>query len=181
LPTLEFAVGAVCGPSGRILLVGLTRRAGAGRLGYAEAVQVELPTARMGEFAGTFFERFRGGVRHDPQDVGGEYRSVLGLPGGFSSPLLAAFEAPARRAGMTLVQGKGSDTDTLGAKTVLVPPAAVGPQPIAAGLNPKARRRVSARRRARGARGLTTPARAWAGVRLGGVSVPPGGGVPPVP
>lgn len=112
---------------------------------------------------------------------GGEYRSVLGLPGGFSSPLLAAFEAPARRAGMTLVQGKGSDTDTLGAKTVLVPPAAVGPQPIAAGLNPKARRRVSARRRARGARGLTTPARAWAGVRLGGVSVPPGGGVPPVP
>ena len=67
--------------------------------------------------------------------------------------MLAAFEAPARRAGMTLVQGKGSDTDTLGAKTVLVPPAAVGPQPIAAGLNPKARRRVSARRRARGARG----------------------------
>ena len=64
-------MGAVCGPSGRILLVGLTRRAGAGRLGYAEAVQVELPTARMGEFAGTFFERFRGGVRHDPQDVGG--------------------------------------------------------------------------------------------------------------
>ena len=165
-------MGAVCGPSGRILLVGLTRRAGAGRLGYAEAVQVELPTARMGEFAGTFFERFRGGVRHDPQDVGGEYRSVLGLPGGFSSPLLAAFEAPARRAGMTLVQGKGSDTDTLGAKTVLVPPAAVGPQPRApAGVGKAA---------GEGRAGAEC-ARAWAGVRLGGVSVPPGGGVPPVP
>ncbi|KAJ1467622.1 hypothetical protein T484DRAFT_1858200 [Baffinella frigidus] len=44
------------------------------------------------QFADAFFERFRSGVRHDPQDKGGEYRSVLGLPDGINSRFIGAFK-----------------------------------------------------------------------------------------
>ena len=37
-------------------------------------------------------------MRHDPQDRGGEYRSVLGLPGGESSPLFDYVKQAASRA-----------------------------------------------------------------------------------
>ena len=57
------------------------------------------------------------------QDSGGDYRSLLGLPGGVNSSLYATVaEALSARPGaaMTLVPGQGSEGDTLQARTVLV-------------------------------------------------------------
>lgn len=55
-------------------------------------------------------------------DRGGEYRSLIGLPGGMKSADFAEVEAAAKRDGLTLklVEGKGDDSDTLGKKIVWV-------------------------------------------------------------
>jgi hypothetical protein len=92
-----------------------------GTLGHAEAVEVTIPASRVGDFAQSFFSIFgRQGMRHDPQDRGGEYRSVLGLPGGQASPLYAAIAAAAAGTPMRLVSGVGDEGDTLAARSVLV-------------------------------------------------------------
>lgn len=55
-------------------------------------------------------------------DRGGEYRSLIGLPGGMNSADFPDVEAAAKRDGLTLklVEGKGDDKDTLGKKIVWV-------------------------------------------------------------
>ena len=58
--------------------------------------------------------------RVDPMDRGGEYRSLLGLPGGSSHPSYQAVEVAANAKGMTLALGKGNDPDTIGTKMVYV-------------------------------------------------------------
>jgi hypothetical protein len=58
--------------------------------------------------------------RVDPQDRGGEYRSLLGLPGGTSHPSYSAVEDAATKAGFKLLAGKGNDPDTLGKQMVFV-------------------------------------------------------------
>jgi peptide methionine sulfoxide reductase MsrA len=94
-----------------------------GRLGHAEAVQVEIPQSALPRFSKKYFDLFgTRGMRHDPQDRGGEYRSVLGLPGGVDSPLFetvkqAALDSPG---GMKLYLGRGDEPDTIGDKAVLV-------------------------------------------------------------
>jgi len=94
-----------------------------GKLGHAEAVQLEIPSSALPRFANKYFSLFgTRGFRHDPQDQGGEYRSVIGLPGGSDSPLFdvikqAALESPG---GMKLYAGRGDEPDTLGDKAVIV-------------------------------------------------------------
>lgn len=86
-------------------------------------MQVEIPQSALPRFSKKYFDLFgTRGFRHDPQDRGGEYRSVLGLPGGVNSPLFdvvkqAAQESPG---GMKLFLGKGDEPDTIGDKAVLV-------------------------------------------------------------
>lgn len=58
--------------------------------------------------------------RVDPQDRGGEYRSLIGLPGGTLHPLYPAIEQAASNAGFKLQVGKGNDPDTLGKQLVYV-------------------------------------------------------------
>ena len=58
--------------------------------------------------------------RADPMDRGGEYRSLLGLPGGAKHPQYQLVEAAAEARGMTLKEGKGNDPDTLGKRIVYV-------------------------------------------------------------
>jgi hypothetical protein len=53
-------------------------------------------------------------------DKGGEYRSLLGLPGGLDHPSYPLVEASAQKAGFKLVAGKGNDPDTLGKQIVFV-------------------------------------------------------------
>jgi peptide methionine sulfoxide reductase MsrA len=92
-----------------------------GKLGHAEAVQVTVPKAKVEAFAEKYFALFGSmGIRHDPQDRGGEYRSVLGLPGGEASPLFASIKQVAAQSPMKLVGGSGDEDDTLGARSVLV-------------------------------------------------------------
>lgn len=47
-------------------------------------------------------------------------RSLLGLPGGKNHPMYAQVEAAGKEQGMTLVDGKGNDPDTLGKRLVYV-------------------------------------------------------------
>ena len=92
-----------------------------GALGHAEAVEVTIPTSAVSGFAHKYFSLFGSrGFRHDPQDSGGEYRSVIGIPGGTRSPLYASIEEAAAASPMKLLPGVGDEPDTLGAKAVLV-------------------------------------------------------------
>lgn len=52
------------------------------------------------------------------QDRGGEYRSLLGVPGGLSGPMAAPIKEEAARRGLTLREGNGGDPDTLMRNTV---------------------------------------------------------------
>eukprot|EP00490_Sorites_sp_Unknown_P009446 CAMPEP_0114697920 /NCGR_PEP_ID=MMETSP0191-20121206/74303_1 /TAXON_ID=126664 /ORGANISM="Sorites sp." /LENGTH=245 /DNA_ID=CAMNT_0001997571 /DNA_START=28 /DNA_END=765 /DNA_ORIENTATION=+ len=88
-----------------------------GQLGHSEVVSMTLPVSAFSSFAKKFWEICPKGVRRDVQDVGGEYRSVVGLPGGIHSPLMAQLRADATA---KLVAGAGNDADTLGSDTVLV-------------------------------------------------------------
>lgn len=53
-------------------------------------------------------------------DRGGEYRSLIGLPGGMQHASYARVEKSAEAAGFKLVEGKGNDPDTLGKQIVYV-------------------------------------------------------------
>lgn len=47
------------------------------------------------------------------QDRGGEYRSLLGVPGGLSGPMAGPIKEEAAKHGLTLQEGSGGDPDTL--------------------------------------------------------------------
>jgi hypothetical protein len=53
-------------------------------------------------------------------DRGGEYRSLIGLPGGISHSSYPSIEKSAENAGFKLVEGKGNDGDTFGKQIVWV-------------------------------------------------------------
>lgn len=91
-------------------------------LGHAEAVQVSVPREHVAAFFRLYFSLFVNGERADYQDVGAEYRSILGIPFGMDSELLRDVEIANQkeRANQKLVRGRGSDPDTLGKRTVFV-------------------------------------------------------------
>jgi peptide methionine sulfoxide reductase MsrA len=116
-----YAGGMRAGDGGKVCYHNAQRTADYGQLGHAEAVQLDLPVAALPQFCERYFGLFGSrGFRHDPQDRGGEYRSVLGLPGGVNSPLYAVVEAAAAKSPMRLVAGRGDEPDTLESKSVLV-------------------------------------------------------------
>jgi len=118
-----YAGGSRLGDGGKVCYHNPQRFADYGKFGHSEVVQVEIPQSAFPRFAKKYFDLFgSSGFRHDPMDRGGEYRSVIGLPGGQSSPDFdvvqqAALSSPG---GMKLSFGRGDDPDTLGDKTVLV-------------------------------------------------------------
>ena len=92
-----------------------------GNLGHGEVVGIRIPQSSVGDFAIEYFKLFgTKGERADPMDKGGEYRSLLGLPGGRNHPMFDKVEAVAADQGMKLVDGKGNDPDTLGKRLVYV-------------------------------------------------------------
>ncbi|KAL1504096.1 hypothetical protein AB1Y20_010506 [Prymnesium parvum] len=92
-----------------------------GELGHAEVVQVQVPASALPAFAKRYFSLFgERGYRHDPQDRGGEYRSLLGLPGGIDSPHFPVIQSAAAQSPMKLFKGEGDEPDTLSSKAVLV-------------------------------------------------------------
>jgi peptide methionine sulfoxide reductase MsrA len=116
-----YAGGQRLGDGSKVCYHNAQRIADYGSLGHAEAVQVEIPASSVPRFAQKYFSLFGPrGIRHDPQDAGGEYRSVIGLPGGENSPFFEAIQRAAGESPMRLVAGRGDERDTLSDKTVLI-------------------------------------------------------------
>jgi len=116
-----YAGGTKLGEKNRVCYHNMQQFADYGRLGHAEAVQVTIPADRVESFARKYFSLFgTRGYRHDPQDRGGEYRSVIGLPGGTKSALYQTVAAAAKDSPMQLVAGVGNEEDTLATKSVVV-------------------------------------------------------------
>jgi len=92
-----------------------------GKLGHGEVVGMTIPESSIGDFADVYFSLFgKNGQRVDPLDIGPEYRSLLGLPGGTSHPMYKYVQAAATKNNFTLLEGKGNDPDTLKTKNVYV-------------------------------------------------------------
>jgi len=91
------------------------------RLGHSECVSITLSqnttaaNAQLQKIADVYFHGYttkpQGRQRLDPQDMGAEYRNVIGLPGGMGNvhwwPIIRA----ANKYGMPLIQGKGGPRD----------------------------------------------------------------------
>jgi len=90
-----------------------------GQLGHAEAVHMVIPAEKFQDFSQVYADQFENGWRRDPQDRGGEYRSVVGIPGGIKNTKLVSILQPIlEAAGLALVEGKGNEDDSLEAKVV---------------------------------------------------------------
>ena len=116
-----YAGGKSTDKEGRVCYHNFQSIADYGKLGHGEVVGMKIPQSSIGDFAKEYFDLFTPkGERVDPGDRGGEYRSLIGLPGGVKNPRYAEVEAAATAKGMTLEAGKGNDPDTLGKKLVFV-------------------------------------------------------------
>mmetsp|Transcript_13510 Transcript_13510/g.16372 ORF Transcript_13510/g.16372 Transcript_13510/m.16372 type:complete len:320 (-) Transcript_13510:79-1038(-) len=116
-----YAGGKGADKEGRVCYHNFSQIADYGKLGHGEVVGMKIPQTSIGDFAQEYFALFTAkGERVDPMDRGGEYRSLLGLPGGMDNASYPAVEAAATAKGMKLVLGKGNDPDTLGTKSVFV-------------------------------------------------------------
>jgi len=85
------------------------------KLGHAEVVSIVMPRDRVRDFSERFFDavaKTAFGRTDSILSWGGEYRSVVGLPGGVASPLFEQVEG-ANRGRLKLLAGRGSDPDTL--------------------------------------------------------------------
>jgi hypothetical protein len=94
--------------------------------GHAEVVQVQVPADSVAAASQIYFksdywvqEGADMWVRSDDYDAGSGYRALIGVPGGFSGPHMAAVRK-GNVHNMTLKEGAGSDEDTLLTNTVLV-------------------------------------------------------------
>lgn len=82
---------------------------------------VRIPPASVGDFATDYAALFdKRGDRPDKLDLGPEYRSLVGLPGGVDSPVYAPLETALKTKGLEAKPGKGNDPDTLGKQIVWV-------------------------------------------------------------
>mmetsp|Transcript_60158 Transcript_60158/g.143394 ORF Transcript_60158/g.143394 Transcript_60158/m.143394 type:complete len:242 (+) Transcript_60158:76-801(+) len=114
----SYAGGTKIGDDGLVCYHNMLDKDDYGELGHAEAVVMDVPTARFAEVAEKFWQICPHGNRRDPQDVGGEYRSVIGVPGGMQSHLMDAIREKAD--GTELVAGSGNEGDTLNTNKVWV-------------------------------------------------------------
>jgi len=117
-----YAGGAFTDREGRVCYHNFQGIADYGKYGHGEVVGMTIPQSKIGDFSDLYFSLFNPKTkdRVDPMDRGGEYRSLLGLPGGLDHPSYQIVEASAEKAGFKLVPGKGNDPDTLGKQTVFV-------------------------------------------------------------
>lgn len=87
-------------------------------MGHAEAVSVSMPEQSVDAFVATFWQVCPHGNRKDAMDSDHQYRSVIGIPGGMASPLIAKLSSDPAAA--ELSAGKGGDADTFGTNHVWV-------------------------------------------------------------
>lgn len=86
-----------------------------GKLGHAEVVSLRIPTSKFEEFAKEYCKLFdKDGLRPDQfGDRGSEYRNLVGIPGGKSSPLADILVKASVAAGdkLDFAIGRGDDAD----------------------------------------------------------------------
>eukprot|EP00747_Dinoflagellata_sp_TGD_P208065 gnl/TRDRNA2_/TRDRNA2_81588_c0_seq1.p1 gnl/TRDRNA2_/TRDRNA2_81588_c0~~gnl/TRDRNA2_/TRDRNA2_81588_c0_seq1.p1 ORF type:complete len:331 (-),score=48.46 gnl/TRDRNA2_/TRDRNA2_81588_c0_seq1:43-1035(-) len=81
------------------------------KYGHAEVVVLTIPEGSFHNFTELFWKNCPGGNRIDQQDPGPAYRSVIGIPGGSSSPLATQFSAASYPAEVAFPAGEGSESD----------------------------------------------------------------------
>lgn len=116
----SYAGGTSTGAKCKVCYHNLHGVADYGAMGHAETVSMIVPVASFSAVVDTFWANCWAGNRQDPQDVGGGYRSVIGLPGGMNSPLLPQLQAHAGAAAAELTNGYGGEGDTLNTGKVYV-------------------------------------------------------------
>lgn len=92
-------------------------------LGHTEVVGMSVPSSKIETFATEYFSLFgKDSERPDKGDRGGQYRSVIGVPGGIKGEAYSSIQSALEKSGkdLKLVEGKGNDPDTLGKKLVYV-------------------------------------------------------------
>lgn len=86
-----------------------------GKLGHGEVVGMKIPANKFEEFAIEYFKLFdKDGIRPDQWgDRGTEYRNLVGIPGGKSSPLAESLVKASVATGdkLDFAVGKGDDKD----------------------------------------------------------------------
>ena len=117
-----YAGGTRVGANGKVCYHNSARDSDYGDLGHAEVVAVQVPARQVLAFASRALDDLwdARGRRADPQDAGGEYRSLLGLPGGMAHPAIALLRKRAADKGLELVAGAGDEGDTLEDRLLLV-------------------------------------------------------------
>ena len=127
LPQLSFhsaecwSIRALQRVSGQVCYHNMAFDSDYGSMGHTEVVAIKVPADSIDNFVASYVDLFNSkGVRADPQDQGGEYRSAIGLPGGISNSAVATLKQKAASKGMTLLEGKGDEGDTLRARTIYV-------------------------------------------------------------
>mmetsp|Transcript_159049 Transcript_159049/g.290075 ORF Transcript_159049/g.290075 Transcript_159049/m.290075 type:complete len:249 (+) Transcript_159049:44-790(+) len=91
-----------------------------GEMGHAEVVSLAVDPSNFKAAAEFFFDNVcPGGLRADPQDVGTEYRSLVGFSGGLESAAGKAFAEVAKQKNVKVVAGKGDDADVSGTVYVM--------------------------------------------------------------
>lgn len=94
-----------------------------GKLGHAEVVALKIPPSSFNEFAKEYFALFDDkGDRPDQfGDRGGEYRNLVGIPGGSKGPLAKQLVEVSQANGdkLDFGVGKGDDRDARGLTFVM--------------------------------------------------------------
>jgi len=116
-----YAGGTKIGEESKVCYHNMNSDSDYGRMGHTEVVAVKVPNDRLLFFMEAFLNLFNSkGIRADPQDAGGEYRTALGLPGGMDNDAVVVLKEFADQKGMKVLPGKGNEEDTLNALTIYV-------------------------------------------------------------
>ncbi|KAL7532444.1 hypothetical protein ACHAXR_004627 [Thalassiosira sp. AJA248-18] len=110
-----YAGGKAGASSGKVCYHNAQNIADYGKLGHAEVVATKIPASKFEDFAVEYFKLFdKDGFRPDQfGDRGTEYRNLVGIPGGKSSPLAQKLVNASVATGdkLDFAVGKGDDKD----------------------------------------------------------------------
>jgi len=116
-----YAGGSQIGKDGKVCYHNMAFDSDYGRMGHTEVVGIRVPDDSVASFAEAFVGLFNAkGIRADPQDQGGEYRSAVGLPGGIKHPAVDVLVAAAAKKKMKVLAGRGDEDDTLRDRSIYV-------------------------------------------------------------
>jgi len=110
-----YAGGSAGARDGKVCYHNAAQISDYGNLGHAEVVRLQIPPSSFAEFAKEYVALFdKDGNRPDQfGDRGGEYRNVVGVPGGRKNPLVAQLVQSSAANGdkLDFAAGKGNDAD----------------------------------------------------------------------